>query len=101
MKNVHIIGIRSRTKLTKDILPAEFMGSYLVLIGFCVVALILQRMMDIPRLTEAEQKDQGRPLAEIARQPAFIVAVHSGMIGYGVMNLLMAATPAGATANAG
>jgi len=81
------------SKLTKDILPAEFMGSYLVLIGFCVVALILQRMMDIPRMTEAEQKDQGRPLAEIARQPAFIVAVLSGMIGYGVMNLLMAATP--------
>ena len=81
------------SKLTKDILPAEFLGSYLALIGFCVVALVLQRMMDIPRLTAAEQKDQGRPLAEIARQPAFIVAVLSAMIGYGVMNLLMTATP--------
>ena len=81
------------SKLTKDILPAEFLGSYLALIGFCVVALALQRMMDIPRLTAAEQKDQGRPLAEIARQPAFIVAVLSAMIGYGVMNLLMTATP--------
>lgn len=81
------------SKLTKDMLPAEFLGSYLALIGFCFVALALQRMMDIPRLTAAEQKDQGRPLAEIARQPAFIVAVLSGMIGYGVMNLLMTATP--------
>lgn len=81
------------SKMTKDILPAEFLGSYLALIGFCVVALTLQRMMDIPRLTAAEQKDQGRPLAEIARQPAFIVAVLSAMIGYGVMNLLMTATP--------
>ena len=81
------------SKLTKDMLPAEFLGSYLALIGFCVVALALQRMMYIPRLTAAEQKDQGRPLAEIARQPAFIVAVLSGMIGYGVMNLLMTATP--------
>jgi MFS family permease len=36
---------------------------------------------------------QGRPLSEIARQPAFIVAVLSGMVGYGVMNLLMTATP--------
>ena len=81
------------SKLTKDILPAEFLGSYLALIGFCVVALALQRMMDIPRLTAAEQKDQGRPLSEIARQPAFIVAVLSAMIGYGVMNLLMTATP--------
>ena len=81
------------SKMTKDILPAEFLGSYLALIGFCIVALTLQRMMSIPRLTAAEQKDQGRPLSEIARQPAFIVAVLSGMIGYGVMNLLMTATP--------
>lgn len=81
------------SKWTKDILPAEFLGSYLALIGFCVVALALQRMMNIPRLTEAEQKDQGRPLAQIARQPAFVVAVLSATVGYGVMNLLMTATP--------
>ncbi len=78
---------------TKDLLPAEFLGSYLALIGFCVIALVLQRLMNIPRLTAAEQKDQGRPLREIARQPAFLVAVLSGMVGYGIMNLLMTATP--------
>jgi len=49
--------------------------------------------MSIPRLSDAEQKDSGRPLAEIARQPAFIVAVLSATVGYGVMNLLMTATP--------
>ncbi len=81
------------SKLTKDILPAEFLGSYLALIGFCVLALALQRMMSIPRLSAAEQQDQGRPLAEIARQPAFLVAVLSATVGYGVMNLLMTATP--------
>lgn len=81
------------SKFTKDLLPAEFLGSYLALIGFCVVALVLQRLMHIPRLTAAEQKEQGRPLKEIARQPAFIVAVLAGTVGYGVMNLLMTATP--------
>lgn len=81
------------SKFTKDLLPAEFLGSYLALIGFCVVALALQRLMEIPRLTEAERKEHGRPLKEIARQPAFVVAVLSGTIGYGVMNLLMTATP--------
>ena len=35
----------------------------------------------------------GRPLAELARQPVFIVAVAAAALGYGVMNLLMAATP--------
>lgn len=81
------------SKFTKDLLPAEFLGSYLALIGFCMVALTLQRMMNIPRLTETERRERGRPLMEIARQPSFIVAVMSGMVGYGVMNLLMTATP--------
>jgi len=81
------------SKFTKDMLPAEFLGSYLALIGFCVVALALQRLMEIPRLTAAEQREHGRPLKEIARQPAFVVAVLSATVGYGVMNLLMTATP--------
>ncbi len=81
------------SKFTKDLLPAEFLGSYLALIGFCVVALALQRLMEIPRLTAAEQREHGRPLKEIARQPAFVVAVLSATVGYGVMNLLMTATP--------
>jgi len=35
----------------------------------------------------------GRPLGEIVRQPIFIVATLGAAMGYGVMNLLMAATP--------
>ena len=81
------------SKWTKDIVPTEFLGAYLVLVGFCVVALALQRQMSIPRLTMAEQKDQGRPLIDIVRQPAFLVAVLSATVGYGVMNLLMTAPP--------
>jgi MFS family permease len=81
------------SKLTKNFFGTEFLATYLALIGFCLIALVLQRMMDIPRLTAAERKEQGRPLREIARQPAFLVAVLSAMVGYGVMNLLMTATP--------
>jgi MFS family permease len=36
---------------------------------------------------------EGRPLKEIMRQPLFIVAASAAALGYGVMNLLMAATP--------
>ncbi|MEO7886952.1 MFS transporter [Polaromonas sp.] len=36
---------------------------------------------------------EGRPLGEIMRQPVFIVAAGAGALGFGVMNLLMAATP--------
>ena len=35
----------------------------------------------------------GRSLGELLRQPAFAVAVLGAALGYGVMNLLMAATP--------
>ena len=60
---------------------------------FCLLAIGLVSLIEIPPLTVAEQKESGRPLSVIARQPAFIVAVLSAMIGYGVMNLLMTATP--------
>ena len=53
--------------------------------------------------SEPEQRDQTRsvaerhqpvrPLGRIVAQPAFIVAVTGSALGYGVMNLLMTATP--------
>ena len=35
----------------------------------------------------------GRPLSQLVRQPVFVVAAGASALGYGVMNLLMAATP--------
>ena len=82
------------SKITKDLFAqAEFAGSYLSLGVFCLLAIGLLLLIDIPPLTAAEQKESGRPLTVIARQPAFIVAVLSSTISYGVMNLLMVATP--------
>jgi MFS family permease len=81
------------SKLTKDALGAAFAGSYFSLAVFALAAIALLRFVDLPPLTAAEQKDSGRPLSEIARQPAFLVAVASGTVGYGIMNLLMVATP--------
>lgn len=82
------------SKLTKDLLLGHvYAGAYLSLVVFALLAIAVLRWLEIPRLTEAEQKASGRPLLEIVRQPAFLVAVLCGMIGYGVMNLLMTATP--------
>jgi len=41
----------------------------------------------------ASGADVGRPLAEIMRQPVFIVAAAGAALSYGVMSLLMAASP--------
>ena len=82
------------SKVSKDFfVQAAFAGSYLSLGVFCLLAIGLISLIDIPPLTVAERKESGRPLTTIARQPAFIVAGLSSVTGHGVMNLLMVATP--------
>ncbi|HLS86570.1 MAG TPA: MFS transporter [Burkholderiales bacterium] len=81
------------SRWTVDLVGPRFMGAYLALIGFAVVTFLLLRFIRIPNPTAAEQAAKGRPLAEIARQPKFVVAVLSGAIGYGVMNFIMTGTP--------
>ena len=81
------------SRFTVDLLPTKFMGAYLALIVFALATAALLRFINIPNPTAAEQAASGRPLAEIAAQPRFIVAVLSGALGYGVMNFLMTSTP--------
>jgi MFS family permease len=72
---------------------AEFAGSYLALVGIYAASLLLLLFLDIPRPSEHESHDRGRPLREIALQDVFIVAALGGMLSYGVMVLVMTATP--------
>ena len=79
---------------TADTIPAApFTGTYIALVAVYAVALIALLFADIPPPTEEERTHSGRPLGEIARQPAFVVAVLGAMICYGVMNLIMTSTP--------
>ena len=81
------------SKLTVDLFATRYLGAYLSLIGFLVLVMLVVRRLDIPVPSEAEHRDPGRPLARIMAQPVFIVAVLGAAMGYGVMNLLMTATP--------
>lgn len=87
-----ILGPES-AKLTRDLASPEFIASYGSLIGVCLLAFILLSFIDIPPLSQDQKKEKGRPLPQIMRQPIFIVAVLAATIGYGVMNLIMTATP--------
>ncbi len=80
-------------KLTRKLSEHEFAASYASLIVFGALSMLVLSRVDIPRLSEADRKAAGRPLSEIMRQLVFIVAALGAMIGYGVMNLLMTATP--------
>ena len=81
------------SKLTKDWLPVTYAGTYLSLVAFALVAMTIQSRLKLPPLATESHDTPARPLREIARQPKFIVAVMSAALGYGVMNLLMVATP--------
>ncbi|WP_413761957.1 MFS transporter [Variovorax sp. Varisp41] len=77
---------------TRQMFAVPFAGAYLALALVALLSMALMRFIDFPA-PPARAQGGGRPLAEIARQPVFIVAAAAGALGYGVMNLLMAATP--------
>ena len=76
-----------------NLLPTPFLGAYLVLAAYAIVALAIQSRVRVPAPNIAERAGGGRRLAVIVRQPAFVVAALAGGLGYGLMNLLMTATP--------
>ncbi len=78
---------------TRDALPVAFAGAYAALVFVALMALVVISFVRFPPLPKPTLAQPGRPLREIARQPVFIVAVIGCALGYGVMNLLMAATP--------
>lgn len=78
---------------TRDLLPVAFAGAYATLVAVAMLSLLTMGLIRFPALPKPDPARPGRPLAEIARQPVFIVAVAGCALGYGVMNLLMAATP--------
>jgi MFS family permease len=79
---------------TKNLLDTPFAGAYVTLCVVAIVSAIVISFIQFPPLPPKKQADeQGRPLSEIMRQPLFIVSALAAAISYGIMNLLMAATP--------
>ena len=79
---------------TRTVLPTPFVGAYLALALVALLAMAVLALIRFPAApARAAGADTGRPLGQIMRQPAFIVATVGAALGYGVMNLLMAATP--------
>ena len=82
---------------TRTLFPVPFAGAYLALMGVAALAMLCMAAIHFEKipaaLNAAGQPTQGRPLAELLRQPVMVVAIMGAALGYGVMNLLMAATP--------
>lgn len=83
-------------KYTRDMFGnAMFAGSFAAIIAFYILSFVLLVFLKLPESARHQDKFQisGRPLSVIIKQPCFIVAVICGMLGYGVMSLIMTATP--------
>ena len=79
---------------SKGWFETPFMGAYVALTAVAVLGMVLMHFVKFPPVVEkVKGSSEGRPLSEIMKQPVFIVAAAAAALSYGVMNLLMAATP--------
>jgi MFS family permease len=78
---------------TRDSLAVPFAGAYAALVVVAGLAMLALSRISFPALPPAPSGEAARLPPEVVRQPAFIVAIAASALGYGVMNLLMAATP--------
>ena len=80
--------------LTKDSFDTPFLGAYLTLTIAGFIGLIVMNFIHFTdEVAVKKVLPPGRSAMELLRQPVFLVAAISSALGYGVMNLLMAATP--------
>lgn len=80
--------------MTRGLTATAFTGAYLALVVVAALSMVVIGLMNFPAVAKANTRaDTGRPMRVIMRQPVFIVAAGGAALGYGVMNLLMAATP--------
>ena len=78
---------------TRTLIGIPFVATYLALGLVALLSMAVLAFIEFPAPLAKQSGNAGRSLSQIMRQPAFIVAAVTGALGYGVMNLLMAATP--------
>lgn len=81
-------------KWTQHVGDAPFAGAYATLAVVALIAMaVISKVTFPPVPSKKKGTDGGRPLMVIVRQPVFIVSTAAAALGYGVMNILMAASP--------
>ncbi len=79
---------------TKDLFAVQFAGAYAALVLIAVASLVVVSLIRFPDHAPPQANaPKGRSPRKLLRQPGFVVAILGGALGYGVMNLLMSATP--------
>jgi len=85
----------------RHLLGTEYAGSFLLLTLSYLAGIALISFYREHGNAATGQGGAGRPLREILRSPTVILAIGAGAVGYGVMSLLMTATPISMHSHAG
>jgi MFS family permease len=85
----------------RALLGTEYAGSFLLLAGSYAAGLLIISFYKDSEVISSEHSVAGRPLAEILRSPIVILAISAAALGYGIMSLIMTATPISMHAHAG
>ncbi|WGI24985.1 MFS transporter [Halomonas alkaliantarctica] len=80
-------------RVSRELGEVPFLGSFVGLAALYALALVVLMLTQLPPAFRTQGEGTALPLGKILRQPAFILAVSAAMVGYGVMNLAMTATP--------
>ncbi|MES9856331.1 MAG: MFS transporter [Sedimenticola sp.] len=86
------IGPNLATATQHSITAHPFAASYIAIAVIHLFTMMLLIGLDIPKVDQ-QQHHGGRSLREIARQPRYLTALIAGALGFGIMALVMTATP--------
>lgn len=80
---------------TRALVPgAQYAGSFAAVVALALLAVLLLAVAPLPAAAAASASHEpARPLRAIARQPKFVAAITGAAAAYGVMVLVMTATP--------
>jgi predicted MFS family arabinose efflux permease len=79
---------------TKELWPPYlFAATYIGQSALALISAGVLLFLSIPKPPPRSEVGDGRPLAEIAKEPRFIVAVVCGVASYSMMNLVMTSAP--------
>jgi MFS family permease len=82
------------SRWTRDLAEPVYLATFASLAVYSLLGMAILSRLSIPATADAAAGGEpSRPLAEIAAQPAFVVAATVAAFGYATMTLLMTATP--------
>ncbi len=94
-----VLGPETASRMADFLAWGTYSGSFIGMSGLmaCTMFVLLfytnQPPPEMPGTAAGNSQDMGRPLIQIVTRPMFVMAVGAAVVGYGVMSLVMTATP--------